>query len=438
MNGQAQVVPPAPPPLPRTRPSDQPRKDERHGRHKGDTRGHVKIQEDKRNPSKDRHPDDKRPLHKDGQEEDKRPRERSDPGPKPKPKVELHGLSYLRRDTPFICNIRFRNDLPEIPSDPKMLVDPFQPQRLASFFLTSMETQLPRELLLPPDLGIPITLMDGDRYTIPEDAPTTLAPEDAALLGDTQETKNRAPETNWLMRTTYITAESENKRAKKAKASGLVSQLSTDLDQQIDLIEASFEAARAPPVHHQNQDLVPVEVLPVLPDFECWMNKYVTVQYENDPVEEFGDVGGDKSLEVKRKMAERSMLKTFKVDSEQQGQSTFLALMVPRDPPLEDLRNEEGDVLASELEGEYVWVKEFAYPQTRSMDEGDAFLLRFREGVATYCDLSNRLAVKKRKRPLDFNRPSRVTVTRRDYNANEEQQRRARQMALYGDEDEEE
>lgn len=39
-------------------------------------------------------------------------------------------------------------------------------------------------------------------------------------------------------------------------------------ERQIKEIEASFEACKLPPVHATNKNLEPVEVLPLLPDFE--------------------------------------------------------------------------------------------------------------------------------------------------------------------------
>lgn len=31
---------------------------------------------------------------------------------------------------------------------------------------------------------------------------------------------------------------------------------------------------------------MPLEVLPMLPDFDCWPNKYVQAHFDNDPTEE--------------------------------------------------------------------------------------------------------------------------------------------------------
>lgn len=44
----------------------------------------------------------------------------------------------------------------QIPSDPKMIMSPYEPERLSKFFLTAVEQQPRRELLLPSDVGVPI------------------------------------------------------------------------------------------------------------------------------------------------------------------------------------------------------------------------------------------------------------------------------------------
>lgn len=116
----------------------------------------------------------------------------------------------LNRETPFLCNIRFRNDLPEvssdtrtrngkseyisfliadstswvclqIPCDPRMLVAPVHPERLAQFSLTSLEENPRREYIVDADVAIPISMLDVDRFCVPGYA-VPLAVEDAVLL----------------------------------------------------------------------------------------------------------------------------------------------------------------------------------------------------------------------------------------------------------------
>jgi len=67
------------------------------------------------------------------------------------------------------------------PSDPKLLVAPLQPEKLAKFAITSLERNPRQELTFEPGLGIHVGLMDTSMYSV-TDADAQLAPEDLALL----------------------------------------------------------------------------------------------------------------------------------------------------------------------------------------------------------------------------------------------------------------
>lgn len=46
-------------------------------------------------------------------------------------------------------------------------------------------------------------------------------------------------------------------------------------------IEAQFEAAQRAPVHCRNRDLVAVDVMPLLPDSDLWVNDYSVTSCES-------------------------------------------------------------------------------------------------------------------------------------------------------------
>lgn len=136
------------------------------------------------------------------------PQRSSRPPKKPEPTLID---TRLRRQTPFMCKLTFKNNLPEIPSDPKLLVAQPQPDKLAAFEITSLETEPKKDLLFPTDLGIPLSVFDLDRYDCPSVAPP-MDPADAALLAPpghkgAQGVKSiRHTNVPWLMRTQYVTA----------------------------------------------------------------------------------------------------------------------------------------------------------------------------------------------------------------------------------------
>lgn len=71
----------------------------------------------------------------------------------------------------------------QIPGDPKLLVTQAEHSRLSQFALTCLEKEPMRDLVLPSDLGIPISLLNVERYLVPPGPPPPLQPEDQALLG---------------------------------------------------------------------------------------------------------------------------------------------------------------------------------------------------------------------------------------------------------------
>ena len=81
----------------------------------------------------------------------------------------------------IFCQVALKFETVQIPCDPKMLVNPLQPERLAEFKLTSLEVEARHEMPVPLGLGIPISALDIQRYAVP-DEPEPLDPADALLL----------------------------------------------------------------------------------------------------------------------------------------------------------------------------------------------------------------------------------------------------------------
>ncbi len=343
--------------------------------------------------------------------------------------IPLAAENRLRRDTPFLAHIRFRNDLPEIPSDPKMLVSQIQPEELSLFSLTSLERQARRDLLTPP--CITISPLDVQRYQVP-DNPGPMDPADAALLkddarplavggsplpaaGNTRKsfaarTKGMDMEKcSWLMRTTYISS-SDNRtiqrqgipekqallaRAQERRATQEDRELN-DRDAQVAAIEASFEAARRPPVHSRNPALKPVEILPVLPDMDAWKHKLLLTTFQDaDPADEVGAVLSPEVLSnvpAPRRphyLVGHYLLKGFTHRTTRGGRDRemkIMALLVREDvddmvartvanaEQLQQQQQQEGgqagvegvpDIQPEDLEGDYQWTKDYNYDLKR-------------------------------------------------------------------------
>ncbi|GFR43748.1 hypothetical protein Agub_g4860 [Astrephomene gubernaculifera] len=416
----------------------------------------------------------------------------------------------LRRDTPFLAHIRFRNDLPEIPSDPKMLVSQIQPEVLSRFALTALERQARRDLLTPPN--ITVSPLDVQRYQVP-DQPGPQDPADAALLKDdarplgvggsqmpagdgrnkqfSARTKGMdVDKCSWLMRTTYISS-SDNRgvqrqglpekqvlqarAAERRGANAADDRELNDVAAQVRAIEASFDAARAPPVHSRNPALKPVEVLPVLPDMDAWPQKLLlTTFHDSDPAEELAAVVGPEAMSAlppaKRPqlLVGHYLLKGFTHQITKAGQERelkIMALLVREDLDLMIERTAQqaaatqageaqgAGLAAEDLEGEYQWIKDYNYEYKR---DSVHYSIRLEKGSARFYRMQGKLELRswrdeeklardrsKRGRggseePAEedadgsdqVQRPSKIRVTTRDLTDRELQEREARQREL--------
>ncbi|KAK9809112.1 hypothetical protein WJX72_009485 [[Myrmecia] bisecta] len=344
------------------------------------------------------------------------------------------GDNRLRRDTPFVCTIRFRNELPEVPGDPKLLLAPLHPEQLAKFALSSLESQPKRDLVLEPELGIPISLLDLSRYSVPQEK-LPLPSEDAALLegdGDMAADTGTAAkvvrdrlrgskaELSWLMRTTYISHEVQERKQPGAQKSASQApgalQLIEDREAQIAAIEASFEAAKHAPVHHTKPELQPVAILPVLPTFHK-PDKYVHITFDSDPTADHEPLAKLQPVERQR-VAEQAVMKSYSLKKADGSQDRFVAYMVPVNLTSALAPQQDGeDLTADSMAGVYEWVREYSY-DVRTDESHTTYVLRFHDDRVTYFDLNTKLACQKKSKwrgkadEQQFARPSQIILKR--------------------------
>ena len=69
-----------------------------------------------------------------------------------------------RKGSEFLCKVRFKNTLPELPFDPKFLVNPIDPARFVKYRTTSLIKKFKFDLHSSPVEAVPIDLIDAQRY----------------------------------------------------------------------------------------------------------------------------------------------------------------------------------------------------------------------------------------------------------------------------------
>lgn len=200
----------------------------------------------------------------------------------------------------MICNVKYCNTLPDIPFDLKFINYPFESHRFTQYNPTSLERNYRYEVLTEHDLGVNIDLINSDIYQ--SDGHTQLDPADEKLLEedvltpqDSKRSRHHAKSVSWLRRSEYISTEQtrfqpqtmekvEAKVGYNVKKSLGEETLYMDRDSQIKAIEKTFEDAKIPiEKHYSKPGVVPVEILPVFPDFEMWKYPCAQVIFDSDP-----------------------------------------------------------------------------------------------------------------------------------------------------------
>ena len=105
----------------------------------------------------------------------------------------------LSRPTPFVTNIKFRNTLPELPCDPKLLLRQHDTNALSRFHLTSAEENLRPELVLTQDPAV-LSAMHMQKYCYSGHA-GDLHPDDRALIEGQMGARAQRGNVAWLMKT---------------------------------------------------------------------------------------------------------------------------------------------------------------------------------------------------------------------------------------------
>jgi hypothetical protein len=99
-----------------------------------------------------------------------------------------------------------------------------------------------------------------------------------------------------------------------------------DRDQQIQAIEESFRLSKLMPVHQTKPELEPVEIIPLLPDFDRVADQFVHIVFDTDPLAEadaLTDLDQEARYELESRVCftclafQKAPLSNYKMESEQ-------------------------------------------------------------------------------------------------------------------------
>ncbi|XP_022083166.1 RNA polymerase II-associated factor 1 homolog [Acanthaster planci] len=308
----------------------------------------------------------------------------------------------------LVCRIKYGNNLPDIPFDPKFITYPFEANRFVKYNATSLERNYKHELLAEHDLGVTIDLINPDTYRI--DPHAYLDPADEKLLeeeistpGDSKRSRQHTKAVSWLRKTEYISSEYNRSQYSRDKVETKVAyhlkkqfneeNLYKDQASQIAAIEKTFEDAKIPiDQHYSKPHVKPVEILPVFPDFDMWIHPCAQVIFDSDPA-----VRG-KSVAAQVEEMSQAMIRGMVDEAGDQ----FVGYFLPTEETtgkrkrdfLDEINYVEDEEYEYKLAREYNWnVKNKA---SRGYEENYFFVFRNGKGVY-YDELETRVRLNKRR-----------------------------------------
>ncbi|XP_042595917.1 RNA polymerase II-associated factor 1 homolog isoform X1 [Cyprinus carpio] len=350
-----------------------------------------------------------------------------------------------------VCRVKYGNSLPDIPFDPKFITYPFDQHRFVQYKATSLEKQHKHELLTEPDLGVTIDLINPDTYRI--DPSILLDPADEKLLEEeiqapssSKRSQQHAKVVPWMRKTEYISTEFnrygvsnekvEVKIGVSVKQQFTEEEIYKDRDSQIAAIEKTFEdAQKSIAQHYSKPRVMPVEVLPVFPDFKMWINPCAQVIFDSDPAPK--DVSAPAGVDMMSQAMIRGMM-------DEEG-NQFVAYFLPNEDTMrkrkrdveEDLEYMPDELYDYKIAREYNWnVKNKA---SKGYEENYFFIFRDGDGVY-YNELETRVRLSKRRAKVGAQSSTNAVLVckHRDMNEKELEAQEARKAQLENHEPEDE
>lgn len=208
-----------------------------------------------------------------------------------------------------------------------------------------------------------------------------------------------------------------------------------DREQQIQAIQKTFEDNKKPiTTHYCKPNVVPVEVLPIYPDFSNWKYPCAQVIFDADPS------SAGKNLPAQIEEMSQAMIRGVMDESGEQ----FVAYFLPTEDTLEKRRMDFSKeiIYEDDCEYDYKMTREYNWnvksKASKGYEENYFFVLR-NEGIY-YNELETRVRLSKRRQKLGVQSNTKLVVKHRPLNENEHrlQRNREKQLEPPGEDDEEE
>lgn len=308
----------------------------------------------------------------------------------------------------LICRVKYGNSLPDIPFDLKFLQYPFDTNRFVQYNPTSLERNYKYEVLTEHDLGVTIDLINRDLYQADpyaqlDPADEKLLEEDVHTPHDSMRSRQHSRSVSWLRKSEYISTEQtrfqpqnlENIEAKvgyNVKKSLREETLYLDRDAQIKAIEKTFSDSKQEITkHYSKPNVVPVEIMPVYPDYKNWKYPCAQVIFDSDPAP------AGKNVPAQLEEMSQAMIRGVMDESGEQ----FVAYFLPTEETLEKRRNDfaESILYKDDEDYEYKIAREYNWnvksKASKGYEENYFFVVR-QDGVY-YNELETRVRLNKRR-----------------------------------------
>lgn len=336
--------------------------------------------------------------------------------------------------------VKFNNNLPDIPFDPKFIVNPLNVSRFIKYETTSLEHNAKHELLTPTDLGVDIDLILPERYAIPpnpihDPEDDRLINDDEPLLQSTKKSPRDKPHSQlhnkvvpWLKKTEYISTEynrygssnekTETKVGYNVRKNMKEDEILMDKESQVRAINQTFEAAQQPIREHPNKPGVhATRVMPLFPDYENYKYFFAYVRFDNEPLD------SSKSDQMSQAIIRGAY--------DQELQESFVVYFLPTEVTMTDrlLDQRNGLNYTEGKEYEYKSSREYSW-SAKQNDQSDHFFFVFRDDEVYYNRLSMDVVLKKRRNKSQNATISTLVVKNREMDEEELEGQRGKLVQL--------